>query len=574
MNGRASSDQKISRRFVWRSRIATAALVICAAVLVARSFQLQVLHNGFLTREGDERHLRIAKIAAHRGVIRDRNGEALAVSTPVDSVWVNPKKIVAEAPESIPQLASALGTDSEDLKRRLTQNVDKEFLYLRRHMAPSDAETIARMRIPGVELEREYKRYYPAGEVIGHLVGFTNIDDRGQEGLELAFDHWLAGKPGKKRVLKDRLGRIVEDVERIESPSPGRHLTASIDLRIQYLAYRELKAATQRNHAKSGSVVVLDVTTGEVLAAVNQPSYNPNDRSQFSAAKYRNRVFTDIFEPGSSIKPLIIAAALESGSYNSSSLVDTRPITIGDKVIEDKHYLGRIDLQTILVRSSNVGATRVAMSLPPESLFSTLSDFGMGRLTGSGFPGESAGLLSHYSNWRQISQATLAYGYGLSVTPLQLAQAYSVIAAGGVQRPIALLRVDDAPISRRVIQAKTSAAVLSMLENVVGPNGTGQRAAVAGYRIGGKTGTVKKFAPGGYSEKSYTALFAGVAPVSAPRLAVVVVVDEPSDGHYYGGDVAAPVFSRIITDAMRILAIPPDGLPNASKPGKTMIAKR
>jgi cell division protein FtsI (penicillin-binding protein 3) len=574
MNTKARAEEKMRRKFAWRSRMATAFLLVCAAVLVARSFQLQVLSNSFLMREADARHLRVANIATHRGVIRDRNGEPLAVSTPVDSVWVNPRMLVAAASDSIPQLAAALRVDPNELARRLTRNVDKEFLYLQRHMSPADAESIAQLQIPGVELEREYRRYYPAGEVTGHLVGFTNIDDRGQEGLELAFNQWLAGTPGKKRVLQDRLGRIVEDVERIESPNPGRELTTSIDLRIQYLAYRELKAAVKRNNAESGSVVVLDVETGEVLAAVNQPSYNPNDRSQFAASRYRNRAITDIFEPGSSIKPLVIAAALETGKYNDRSHVDTSPgfVKVGIKVIEDSNNLGRIDLNTIIARSSNVGATKVAMSLPPESLYSVLSDFGLGRLSGSGFPGESAGLLSHYSNWRPISQATLAYGYGLSVTSLQLAQAYSVIAANGVYRPVSLLRVDEPSIARRVVSVKTADTVLAMLENVVGPGGTGTRAAVAGYRIGGKTGTVKKFAPGGYSEKRYTALFAGVAPVSKPRLAVVVVVDEPSNGIYYGGEIAAPVFSRIVSDALRILAIPPDNLNRPVQSGKTLIA--
>jgi cell division protein FtsI (penicillin-binding protein 3) len=568
MNSKAPLEQMIRRKFAWRSRIATAFLFLCAAVLVARSFQLQVLNNAFLVREADARHLRVAKIAAHRGIITDRNGEPLAVSTPVDSVWVNPRKLIAAASDSIPQLAAALRVDAGELRRRLTRNVDKEFLYLRRHMRPSDAEAIAQLRIPGVEREREYRRYYPAGEVTGHLIGFTNIDDQGQEGLELAFNHWLEGKPGKKRVLQDRLGRIVEDVERIESPSPGRELATSIDLRIQYLAYRELKSAVQRNNAESGSVVVLDVATGEVLATANQPSYNPNDRSQFAAARYRNRAITDIFEPGSSIKPLIIAAALESGRYDGRSRVDTSPGFV--KVIEDEHNLGKIDLKTILARSSNVGATKIAMSLPPESLYSVLSGFGLGRLSASGFPGESAGLLSHYSNWRPISQATLAYGYGLSVTPLQLAQAYSVIGAGGLHRPVSLVRIDAQPIARRVISADTADTVLAMLENVVSPGGTGRRAAIAGYRVGGKTGTVKKFAPGGYSEKRYTALFAGLAPISDPRLAVVVIIDEPTDGNYYGGDVAAPVFARVVNGAFRILAIPPDDRNKTGKVGTTL----
>jgi cell division protein FtsI (penicillin-binding protein 3) len=441
-------------------------------------------------------------------------------------------------------------------------------MYLKRHMPPGDAQNIAQLKIPGVDVEREYQRYYPAGEVIGHIVGFTNIDDVGQEGLELEFDHWLAGRPGKKRVLKDRLGRIVEDVERLESPSPGRELATSIDLRIQYLAYRELKAAIKRSGSASGSLVVLDVGTGEVLAMVNQPSYNPNDRSQFIAAKYRNRAITDIFEPGSTLKTLVIAAALESGQYQATSRVDTSPgyVKVGAKLIEDKHNLGKIDLTTLLARSSNVGATKIAMSLPAETLYDVLSGFGLGRPSGSGFPGESAGLLSHYSNWRPISQATLAYGYGLSLTPLQLAQAYGIIAAGGLHHPVSLIRLDQEPIARRVIKVDTAGAVMSMLEAVVGEGGTGQRATVAGYRVAGKTGTVKKFAPGGYSEDRYIAVFSGIAPATRPRLAVVVVIDDPSNGEYYGGVLAAPVFSRVVEGALRILAIPPD---NFARPSAT-----
>ncbi len=567
MKSKAQTDAMIRRSFTLRSRWAVFGLLGLAAVLVTRVVWLQTFDDDFLTRQADVRQLRIAKIPAHRGVITDRNGEPLAVSTPVDSIWVNPREIV-RTPDRIPQLAAALGTNPGELARRLTRNSNREFMYLKRHMRPGDAAAITRLNLPGVDVEREYQRYYPAGEVTGHIIGFTNIDDAGQEGLELAFDHWLSGQPGKKRVLKDRLGRVVEDVERIQSPNPGRQLTTSLDLRIQYLAYRELKTAIKRGGAASGSIVVLDVDSGEVLAMVNQPTYNPNDRAQFIAKKYRNRAITDIFEPGSSLKTLVIAAALESGQYSAASRIDTSPgfIKVGSKVIEDERNLGRIDLTTLLARSSNVGATKVAMSLPAETLYDVLSSFGLGHLTGSGFPGESAGLLSHYSNWRPISQATLAYGYGLSVTPLQLAQAYAVIAAGGLQHPVSLLRLEQAPIARRVIKAQTSSAVLSMLESVVSAEGTGRRAAVAGYRVAGKTGTVKKFAPGGYSEDRYMALFAGIAPATRPRLAVVVVIDDPSNGEYYGGAVAAPVFSHVVEGALRILAIPPD---NFMRPDST-----
>jgi cell division protein FtsI (penicillin-binding protein 3) len=534
-------------------------VLMLGMVLAGRAVHLQVFNKDFLISQAEARHLRTAKISANRGVISDRNGEPLAASMPVDSLWLSPQEM-AGAPDQIPALAKALGLDPAGLARQVARNVDKDFMYLQRHMNPADARAILDRRIPGVHVLREYRRYYPAGEVTGHLVGFTNVDDDGQEGMELAFDEWLRGRPGKKLVLRDRLGRVIEDVERLEPPSPGRKVIASIDLRIQYLAYRELKAAVQHNRALSGSAVVLDAETGEVLAMVNQPSYNPNDRAQYAPNRFRNRAITDLFEPGSSLKPLVIAAALDSGQWKPDSRVDTSPgmIQIGNKVIEDKHNLGLIDLTTLLARSSNVGATKVAMSLSSEQLWSVLNRFGLGKLTSSGFPGESAGLLSHYENWRPIAKATLAYGYGLSVTPLQLAETYAALAAGGVMRPVSLIRVDRPPIGRQVISAGTAREVVAMLEHVVGPEGTGMRAAVPGYRVAGKTGTARKFAIGGYSEERYTAVFAGIAPVSHPRLSVVVIIDEPRAGIYYGGDVAAPVFARIVEGAMRILAVPPD----------------
>ncbi len=575
MKRQGTKPSAAARRFRWRQRIVAGFLLFAALLLAGRAAQLQILKADFLNRQAAARHVRVAKLSAHRGAITDRNGEPLAVSTPVDSVWANPRELV-NVPERIPDLARALGLDPQKLARRLTRNANREFIYLRRHMNPADAAKVTALNIPGVDLLREYRRYYPSGEVAGHLVGFTNIDDVGQEGLELAYDHWLAGQPGRKKVLKDRLGRVVEDLEEIEPARPGRDLRLSVDLRIQYLAYRELKQAIAMHHAAAGSVVVLDVHTGEVLAMVNQPSYNPNDRAQFDASHYRNRAITDPLEPGSTLKPLVVAAALESGRYQPDSRIDTNPgfVQIGAKLIEDEHNLGRIDLATLLSRSSNVGATKLAMSLEPEQLYGVLARFGLGRPTASGFPGESAGLLSHYSNWRAISQATLAYGYGLSVTPLQLAQAYAILAAGGLHRPVSLLRVSDTPIPRRVIERSTADAVLAMLETVVSPEGTGRRAAVRGYRIAGKTGTARKFAPGGYSEDRYVAVFAGIAPVSQPRLAIVVVVDEPSTGEYYGGTVAAPVFANIAAGALRILAIPPDNFSLPRDAVQTTLAAR
>ncbi len=452
--------------------------------------------------------------------------------------------------------------DRDALKGRLTRNVAKDFLYLKRHMNPSAAAEIEQQKIPGVYLQREYRRYYPAAEVTGHLVGFANVDDEGQEGLELAYDHRLQASSGAKLVLKDRYGQVVDDIERIEPAEPGQNIATSIDLRIQYLAYRELKKAVMAHKATSGSAVVVDVLTGEVLAMVNQPSYNPNDRSQLKPRNYRNRAITDIFEPGSTIKPLVAAAAIESGVYKPESIIDTNPgsIRVGPKLITDKNNLGKIDLTTLLAKSSNVGATKIAMALDPEDLWQVLNNFGLGRPSTSGFPGESAGLLSHHKNWRPISQATLSYGYGVSVTPLQLAQAYAVLGAEGLQRPVSLMPVTRPPIARRVISAKTAKAVLAMMEAVVSADGTGSRAAVSGYRVAGKTGTTRKNSTGGYTEDRYTSVFAGLAPVTNPRLAVVVVIDDPSAGEYYGGSVAAPVFSRIVADATRIMAIPPDDI--------------
>jgi cell division protein FtsI (penicillin-binding protein 3) len=563
--------------FQLRWSFACGCVVLLGLALVTRAVHLQVFDKGFLISQAEARHLRTAKISANRGPITDRNGEPLAASMPVDSLWVSPQEL-SQVPEAIPQLARALGLDPGGLARQVSRNAGRDFMYLQRHMNPAEARAVLDRRIPGVHVLREYRRYYPAGEVTGHLVGFTNVDDDGQEGLELEFDEWLRGRPGQKMVLRDRLGRVIEDVERLEPPSPGRPVAASIDLRIQYLAYRELKAAVQHNRALSASAVVLDAETGEVLAMVNQPSYNPNDRSQYAPNRFRNRAITDLFEPGSSVKPLVVAAALESGQWNPTSRVDTNPgmIQIGNKPIEDKHNLGNIDLATLLARSSNVGATKVAMSLSSEQLWSVLSRFGLGKATSSGFPGESAGLLSHYQNWRPIAKATLAYGYGLSVTPLQLAQSYAVLAADGVMRPVSVTRVERAPIGRKVIAAENARAVVAMLEQVVGPNGTGMRAAVPGYRVAGKTGTARKFDVGGYSEERYIAVFAGVAPASRPRLAIVVIVDEPRAGAYYGGDVAAPVFSKIVEGAMRIMAIPPDKLApqSSAAPASTLTAAR
>lgn len=559
MSRGAKTKQLIRKKFSNRVFMVVMFFALATIVLLARAVQLQVFSTEFLNQQADTRHLRTEKISAHRGSVVDRNGEPLAISTPVDSVWANPQELVA-AVDHVPELAGILDIDPDQLMRRITRSMDKEFLYLKRHLSPEVAGQVLSLKLPGVSALREYRRYYPAGEVAGHLVGFTNIDDDGQEGLELAFNHWLSGESGSKRVLKDRLGRAVENVANIKSPRHGKDLRSSIDLRLQYLAYRTLKGAIQKHKAGSGSVVILDVRTGEVLAMVNQPSYNPNDRSQFSAERYRNRAVTDIFEPGSSIKPLILAAALESGRYQGSSVIDTSPgyVIVGPKRIEDPNNLGRVSLTTILSRSSNVGVTKIAMSLEADQLWQAMTRFGLGSLTSSGFPGESAGLLTHYNDWRQINQATLGYGYGVSVTALQLAQAYAAIGNDGEIRPVSLVALDQPNVSRRIISSENALTVRRMMEEVVRPGGTGSEASVPGYRIAGKTGTSWKFAPGGYSEDKYFSIFAGLAPASDPRVAAVVIIDEPTGNLYYGGDVAAPLFGNVMAESLRLLAVPPD----------------
>ena len=568
----AETKQNTARRFVGRVSLVIAFFGFVACALVARAVYLQVLDKEFLNRQADTRHLRTEIIVAHRGAILDRHGEPLAISTPVDSIWVNPRQF-ASAIDSVPQLAAALGLQPEALMRRITRSMDKEFLYLKRHVVPQKAQQVLALKLPGINVQREYRRYYPASEVAGHLVGFTNIDDVGQEGLELAANNWLSGESGAKRVLKDRRGRSIENVESIRPPHHGKDLYASIDLRLQYLAYRTLKAAVKSYNAHSGSVVIIAIATGEVLAMVKQPTYNPNDRSQFSAERYRNRAITDIFEPGSSIKPLIVVAALESGQYRAGSTIDTSPgyVDIGAKRIEDSRNLGRINLTTILVRSSNVGITKLAMTLPAEQLWDSLTKFGLGEMTGSGFPGESAGMLTHYSHWRPISQATIAYGYGISVTPLQLVQAYAAIGNDGIMQPVSLFAIDGPSGGNRIMSSDTAVAVRRMLEEVVRPGGTGAKASVSGYRVAGKTGTAWKFAKGGYSQDKYISIFAGLAPASNPRLAMVVVIDEPGGELYYGSDVAAPVFANIMSESLRLLAVAPDAMP-LRDPGNVMHA--
>lgn len=553
-------SQVLPRGHAVRRRIAVGVLFIAAGGLAWRAVDLQLTRNDFLRDRGDARYLRVVAVPAHRGMITDRHGEPLAISTPVSSVWAAPRRLLADR-SRWPELAAVLGTNVEHLRAVVEPRADREFVYLKRHVPPALAAQIAGLGVDGVALTREYRRYYPTGEVTAHVLGFTNVDDVGQEGLELAFDAALRGVEGAKRVIKDNLGRVVENVESIRAPEPGRTLKLSIDKRVQYVAYRELKAAVQAHRARGGAIVVLDAQSGEILAMANQPSFNPNNRNQLESAYYRNRAVTDVFEPGSTAKPFTVAAALESGVFTTGSRIDTAPgrFAIGRHTIHDLHDYGVLDLAGVIVRSSNVGAAKIALALDAERLWRTLHAVGFGRLTELGFPGESAGKLNDYEDWREIEQATLAFGYGLAATPVQLAGAYAVIAAGGRRLPLTLIAREGRPAGERVLSARVASELRAMLEGVV-TAGTGKRAGVPGYRVAGKTGTVHKPGAQGYAEDRYVSLFAGFAPASTPRLVAVVVIDEPRAGEYFGGSVAAPVFGAVTRAALRLLNVPPDDL--------------
>ena len=530
--------------------------LLCSVALVARAVNLQITDTDFLQEQGKARFQREVEVPTRRGNILDRNGEPLAVSTPVDSVWVNPGELL-QAAEDIEPLADALGVDADEIERRLTQRSSREFVWLRRRLHPDVAAEIESLNLQGVFLQKEYRRFYPAGEVTSHVIGFTNIDDVGQEGLELAYNDWLQGKPGLKRVIRDRLGRTVEHQEMIREAFPGQNLSLTIDRRLQYLAYRELKRTVLKHGARSGSVVLLDIPTGEVLAMVNQPSYNPN-HPDFDTGGLRNRAITDVFEPGSVMKPFVIASALETGRYTPETPVDTTPgtINISGYTISDHHNYGPIDITRIITKSSNVGATKVALSLEPEHMWNTYDRFGFGDVTGTGFPGESAGVLRNHRRWRKVEQATLSYGYGLSVTVLQLAEAFAALANDGRLIRPSLIQGATNPASS-ILDPTIARQVAAMLETVTGPEGTGKQARVENYRVSGKTGTSRKASASGYASR-YIASFAGFAPSSDPRLVCIVVVNDPSGSQYYGGLVAAPLFSTVMTGALRLLDIPPD----------------
>ena len=530
--------------------------LLCSIALVARAVNLQIVDTEFLQDQGEARYLREVVVPTRRGNILDRNGEPLAVSTPVDSVWVNPK-VLLQSTEDIEPLANVLGVDADEIERRLTQRSTREFVWLRRRLHPDVAAQIESLKLPGVFLQKEYRRFYPAGEVTSHVIGFTNIDDIGQEGLELAYNDWLQGKPGLKRIIRDRRGRIIEHVEMVRESVPGHDLSLTIDRRLQHLAYRELKRTVLKHGARSGSVVLLDVKSGEVLAMVNQPSYNPN-HSGMDNEGLRNRAITDVFEPGSVMKPFAVASALETGRWTPTTPIDTTPgyINVSGHTISDHRNYGPIDLTRLITKSSNVAATKVALDLEPEHMWNTYDRFGFGDVTGTGFPGESAGVLRNHRRWRRVEQATLAYGYGISVTVLQLAEAFAALADDGrLRRPSLVMGATNPPAS--ILDPTIARQVAAMLETVTGPEGTGKKARVENYRVSGKTGTSRKASASGYASR-YIATFAGFAPSSDPELVAVVMINDPSGGQYYGGLVAAPLFSTVMTGALRLLDIPPD----------------
>lgn len=546
-----------------RHHLVLGVLAMTMVGILVRAIYLQVVHKDFLLERGHERHLRAVEVPAHRGMILDRNGEPLAVSSPVDSVWAHPGELLQHR-QQLPELARLLGLSPAQLEQRVLQRQTREFVYLRRHLDPDKAHQVMALKLPGVYLQREYRRYYPTAEVTSHLLGFTNIDDRGQEGLELTFNNWLQGEPGTKRVIKDRLGQIVEDVESIEVPQPGQPLKLSIDRHIQYLAYRALKAAVLEHHASAGSAVVLDVMTGEILAMVNQPATNPNNRQELGASLLRNRAVTDVYEPGSTLKPFTVAVALESGAYSPETMVNTKPgyLRVGRHLVRDIHNYGLLNVSQVISKSSNVGVTKIALSQPPKKLWDLYASLGFGTSTGLGLAGEQSGLLSHFSTWGDFEYATHAFGYGVSVTTLQLAQAYAILAADGVRRPLTLVhRERPSSDGERILSVDTARKIRAMLEVAVTKEGTGFSASVSGYRVAGKTGTVHKIVQGRYARDRYHSLFAGMVPASRPRLVMVVMVDDPRGGVYYGGQVAAPVFSKVMSGALRILNVTPDALP-------------
>ncbi|QHG63422.2 MULTISPECIES: peptidoglycan D,D-transpeptidase FtsI family protein [Pseudomonas] len=557
--------------YPWRFRVVIGLLALMVGAICWRIIDLQVVDRDFLKGQGDARSLRHIPIPAHRGLITDRNGEPLAVSTPVTTLWANPKEMQA-AKDRWPQLAAALGQNAQQLTERLTQQANKEFIYLVRGLTPEQGQHVLDLKVPGVYGLEEFRRFYPAGDVTAHMVGFTDLDDHGREGVELAYDEWLAGVPGKRQVIKDRRGRLIKDIQVTKNAKAGKTLALSIDLRLQYLATRELRNAIAEQDAKAGSLVIMDVKTGEVLAMVNQPTYNPNNRRSMFPAAMRNRAIIDVFEPGSTVKPISMSAALQSGRWKPSDKVEVYPgsLQIGRYTIKDvsKSEGPILDLTGILINSSNVGMSKIAFDIGGEAIYRVMSQVGLGQYTGLGFPGERVGNLPNHREWRKAETATLSYGYGVSVTALQLVHAYAALANDGKMVPLSILKVDKAPEAVQAIPKETAETVQGMLQQVIeAPRGV-FRAQVPFYHVAGKSGTARKATVGskGYTENAYRSLFAGFGPMSDPRYAIVVVIDEPGKGGYFGGLVSAPVFSKVMSGTLRLMNVPPDNLPPPSDP--------
>lgn len=541
----------------WRRRLLLVLVLLGFVALLGRSLYLQSFHKRFLQEKGDARYNRTLVLPSQRGKITDRYGELLAISSPVESVWANPSDVKIDANQT-KKIAGLLGLKIDVVSKKLAKS-EREFVYLKRRISPELAAEVMKLGVPGVYLQREYKRYYPAGEVTAHLVGFTGIDDQGQEGFELTMNKTLSGKSGSRKVIKDRAGHIIEDLEAVKVPQDGHDVVLSIDRRIQYLAHRELAKAVDKYKAKAGAAIVLDAKTGEVLAMANVPTYNPNNPVNIQG-KSRNRAITDVFEPGSTMKTVTAAAALESGKYQPDTKIQTAPgyMTIASATIHDAHPHGVLTVAEVIQKSSNVGAAKMALALDRQYLWGVFNLIGFGTKTRIGFPGEASGRLRDYKTWRPIEQATMSYGHGISVTLLQLARSYTVFANDGELKPVSLLKLKEAPVGTQVFSANTANYVKDMLEMVVLPGGTALKAQVAGYRVAGKTGTTHKLGDHGYEKNKYVGSFVGMAPASNPRLIMAVMIDDPSSGEYYGGTVAAPVFSAVMADALRMLAVPQD----------------
>ncbi|GAB5414747.1 MAG: peptidoglycan D,D-transpeptidase FtsI [Congregibacter sp.] len=547
----------------WRAHAVVGLLCLMFVALALRILSLQVLDSGrgaeFLRNQGDMRMVRTAELPAYRGLITDRRGEPLAVSTPVVSLWGHPGLLAKS--ERLDELAAALELSPAELDERVQRYASRQFMYLRRHMIPEQARDVLSLNISGVRAEREYRRFYPSGEVAAQLVGMTNVDGKGVAGLELAYDEWLRGQPGKKRYIKDLHGDAVRDIGVVEPVRAGRNLQLSIDLRLQYLLHRELNRAVKITGAEAGVILTLDSHTGELLASASYPDFNPNNRSEVSMSQTRNRALTDVFEPGSTMKPLTLVAALESGRYATDTLIDTSPgrIRVGRKVLPDPVNYGEISLSRVVEKSSQVGITKVSLEIGHKAVWDVFQRFGLGETTATGFPGESSGLLPQRPKWRPIEQVTLAFGYGLSATPLQIARAYAVFANGGMLPQISLLKRETVEVTPgvRVIAPETADAVRGVLHAVTSDDGTAGKARIDGYQVGGKTGTVHKVGRGGYIDDQYVALFAGIAPIDEPRFVTVVVLDRPKGDAYGGGAAAAPVFARVAGETLRLLGVTP-----------------